>query len=326
MGVRLAAQSQALALRHWSTDEVEGRRALAYWVDTVCDRFLEMDIDSPLRDGFRARLDQVEMGAVTASFIDAETQRVHRTLAKIARTRYPVFMLLQLRAGHARLRQGGHESLLGPGECVLIDGTEPYELQCLTSTSSLALRLPEDWLKRWLPHPERVPALPFAHSGWGATLRAALSCLELQSCDQLALPASAVAEHITGLLALAVGTDSQAPPVRPRLLDELMASLRERFHEPNLSPRQVAAEHCISMRSLHYAFAAAGTTFIEQLMRLRLERAQQILSDPRLADLPVAEVAARSGFMDPSHFARRFRQRFGLAPLQFRNTAVRARH
>lgn len=321
MGVRLAAQSQP-ALRRWSTEQVEAHEALAYWVDTVCDRFLEMDIDTPLRDAFRARLDQVEMGAVTASFIDAETQQVHRTLTKIARTRYPAFMLMQLRAGHARLHQLGHESLLRPGDCVLISASEPYDLDCLQMTSALALRLPEDWLKRWLPHPERVPALPFNNAGWGAALRASLSSLELQTCEQLALPRSVVAEQIAALLTLTVGPDSQVRAARPRLLDELMDTLRERFHEPNLSPREVAAQHCISARSLHYAFAAASTTFIEQLMRLRLERAEQILCDPRLADLPVTEVAARSGFLDPSHFARRFRQRFGLPPLQFRSRAL----
>lgn len=321
MGVRLAALSQPV-LRRWSTEEVDARQALAYWVDTVCDRFLEMDIDTPLRGTFRARMDQVELGAVTVSFIDAETQQIHRTLAKIAHTRYPAFMLMQLRAGHARVRQLAHESLLACGDCILVDGNEPYHLECLQATSALVLRLPDDWLRRWLPHPERVPALPFNDAGWGAALRAALSSLTLQSCQELALPRSMVAEQIAALLALAVGASSQAPPARPSLLGELVDTLRDRFHEPNLSPREVAAAHSISTRSLHYAFAAAGTTFIEQLMRLRLKRAEEILSDPRLADLPVTEVAARSGFLDPSHFARRFRQRYDLAPLQFRNKVL----
>jgi AraC-like DNA-binding protein len=322
MGVRLA-QSPS---RRWSTEEVESRRALAYWVDTICGCFLEMEIDTPLRESFRARMEQVELGAVTASFIDAEAQQVRRTLAKIARSRVPVYMLMQLREGHARLRQLGDESLMGPGDCVLIDGSEPYDLDCPQATRALALRLPADWLKRWLPHPERVPAVPFASTGWGAALRAALSCLDWQSCDQLALPRNVLAEQLVALLTLTVGTESQVPAGRPSLFEALMASLRDRFHDPNLSPRQVAAEHRISMRTLHYAFAASGTTFIEQLMRLRLERAQVMLSDPRLADLPVAEVAARSGFLDPSHFARRFRQRFALAPLQFRQQAVAPRH
>jgi AraC family transcriptional regulator, positive regulator of tynA and feaB len=324
MGVRLAAQQQAP--RRWSTEDVEARRALAYWVDTVCDRFLEMEIDTPLRDGFRARMDQVELGAATASFIDAEAQQVRRTVAKISRSRFPVLMLMQLRSGRMRLTHYGHESQLAPGDTVLVNGSEPYELNCPQATSALVLSLPQDWLKRWLPHPERVPAVPFAPSGWGAALSTTLSCLDWQSCDQLALPRSVVGEQIAALLTLAVGPGSQLPTGRPNLIEELTATLRDRFHEPNLSPRQVAADHHISMRSLHYAFAAAGTTFIEQLMRLRLERAQELLSDPRLAELPVAEVAARSGFLDPSHFARRFRQRFAQAPQQFRQAVVQSRH
>src|SRR5579864_4434705 len=117
------------ALRHWSTDEVDPRRALAYWVDTICDRFLELEIDTPLRDGFQAQLDQVEFGPATANFLRAGVQRVHRTRSKIAAARAQVFILLQLRAGHMGFRHLGHELRLGPGECVFIDSTEPYEVR-----------------------------------------------------------------------------------------------------------------------------------------------------------------------------------------------------
>ena len=61
-------------------------------------------------------------------------------------------------------------------------------------------------------------------------------------------------------------------------------------------------------------------------MELRLARARAILSDAHLLDLPVAEVAARCGFADPSHFARRFRRQFGQSPLQFRSNLERSRH
>jgi len=310
-------RATATSARHWSTDQVEQRCALAYWVDTVCDQFLEIDIDTPLRDRFRARLDQVEFGAATLSLIEADIQRVSRTPAKIARTRYPVCVLMQLRAGHMRLKQLGRETRVSPGECVFVLGTEPYELECPQATSAVTLRLPEGWLTRWLPHPERCASRLFSGSGWSAALCAAVSSLDVASCEPLALPNSAVAEHIAALLALAAGPGSQSDP-RPDLFKALLYSLRDRLHEADLSPLALAAEHGISRRSLHYAFARAGTTFVEQLMSLRLERARELLSDPRLADVPISEVAARCGFMDPSHFARRFRQRFAQAPAQFR--------
>lgn len=316
---------EAQGPRRWSTEEVDQRRALAYWVDTVCDRFLEINIETALRDRFRARLEQVDLGAATMNLIEAESQRVLRTRAKIAHTRYPVFVLLQLRAGEVQFRQLGREAHVRPGECVFIDGTEPYELECPRATSALALRLPEAWLNRWIPHPERFAARLITGAGWSAALNAAMASLDVASCDQLALPASAVSEQIAALLSLAIGPDLSATHP-PSLFDELLRTLRDRLHEANLAPLTVAAEHRISTRSLHYAFARAGATFSGQLMQLRLERAREILSDVRLADLPVSEVAARCGFLDPSHFARRFRQRFSQAPLQFRNAAIRARH
>jgi AraC-like DNA-binding protein len=308
--------------RRWSTEDVDQRRALSYWIDTVCDRFLALDIDTPLRaHGFRARLEQMDLGIATASFLHAEPQRVHRTRAKIARSAHPVFILMQLRLGQVCLRQSGREAYVRAGECIFIDGAQPYELECPEPTQALALRLPEASLKRWIPHPECLAARLFSGSGWNSALNAALASLEVHSCEDLALPRGVVAEQITALLALAVGRDGSAAG-RPKLFNALIGTLANRLHEPYLSPADVAHAHGVSKRSLHYAFAAAGTTFTEELMRLRLEQAREILSNTRFSGLTVTEVAARCGFNEASHFARRFRQRFSQAPAQFRGTAT----
>jgi AraC-like DNA-binding protein len=47
----------------------------------------------------------------------------------------------------------------------------------------------------------------------------------------------------------------------------------------------------------------------------RLERAVDLLRRP---DLPVGEVALRTGFEDPLYFSRLFRRRYGLAPGKWR--------
>lgn len=318
---RVAVELDAQGPHRWSTEEVDPRHALAYWVDTVCDRFLELEIDTPLRDRFRARLEQAELGPATVNLVSAESQRVRRTRAKIAHSRYPVFFLLQLRAGQIVLRQLGREAHIRSGESVLIDGTEPYELVCPEATSSFAVRLPDPWLKCWLAHPESCGARVFSGAGWSAALNAALGSLEVDSLERLILPPSVVAEQIAALLALAAGGEGPAG-VRRSLYEELISTLRDRLHEPGLTPIDVARQHHVSKRSLHYAFARAGTTFNEQLMRLRLERARALLGDPRFADLPISEIAARCGFADPSHFARRFRRRFSEAPLYVRRSAT----
>jgi AraC-like DNA-binding protein len=303
---------------------VEQPEALAYWVDTVCDQFLELEIDTPVRDRFHASLDQIDLGPATANFLEADTQQVRRTRAKIARMHTPMFMLMQLRAGQVRYHQLGHEVRVGPGECVLIDCTEPYELECPHPTRAVALRLPADWLRRWIAQPERHAAQLFNGGGWSAALCAAVASLHIS--DNVALPAGEIAETIATLLKLAIGPEPEASLQPPTLFNQLLRTLRNRLHEADLSPMAVAAEHGICTRTVHYVFARACTTFVERLMELRLGRAREMLSDAHLFDLPVAEVAVRCGFSDPSHFARRFRRRFGQSPLQFRSSLSRAKH
>jgi AraC family transcriptional regulator, positive regulator of tynA and feaB len=318
-GAPMAVRLEQQAARHWSTEQVDPRHALAYWVDTICDRFLELEIDTPLRQRFQASLDQTDLGPATANFIRADIQRVRRTRAKISSMSAPLYVLLQLRVGHIEFRQLGRETRVGPGECVFIDGTEPYELECPQPTSALALRLPAQWLGRWLARPEHLAGRRFGATGWSAALCAALASLEIESCDQLALTRDQVAEQVASLLTLAVGNETPSSTAHLKLFDQLMRTLKGRFHEPDLSLTSVAAEHGISKRTLYYAFADAGTTFVHELMRLRLERARQLLSDRSLS---VTEVAVRCGFNDSSHFARRFRQQFGLAPAQLRRSAA----
>lgn len=306
---------------HWSTEQVEPRQALAYWVDMVCARFIEIDIDTPQRDRFRAHMDQVPLGPVALHFVEAEAQTIRRTHARIASSREPACVLLQLRAGHVRLRQLGREALVCPGECVLVDSTEPYVIDCPVPTGALALRLSRPWLQNWIPEPADCAARTFAGKGWSAALCAALSSLGIESASRLALPASRVAEQIAGLLALAAGPNDEAV-LRTSRLDDLMRSLRDQLHDPSLTPDSLAQQFNISKRYVHHLFAEAHTTFGEQLMRLRLERAKAILRDARCANLPIGEVAVQCGFTDPSHFARRFRLQFGQTPRDFRGTLL----
>ena len=311
--------------RHWTTDAVDPRHALAYWIDTVCDRFLALDIETRPAQAFAAALDQFELGVTTANFIQASCQRVRRTQAKIARSGEAVFVLLQLRKGHMQLAQGAGSVQVSAGQSVLINAAEPYELQCPVATSALALRLPGPWLTRWLPDPERHALHRFDSGSWNTALNAALASLDPDACDSLALPRGAVAEQLAVLLTLAIGRDATFTPDY-RLIDALRATLRERLHESDLTPLAVALQHRISLRRLHYAFADAQATFSGSLMQCRLERARELLSEPRLSSLPVAEIASRCGLPDPSHFARRFRAASGLAPLAFRVGTLGRRH
>ena len=60
---------------------------------------------------------------------------------------------------------------------------------------------------------------------------------------------------------------------------------------------------------------ATGQTPIEYLVRLRIQRAMELLNS---TDLSITEVAMEVGFNDSNYFTRQFRRILGESPRQFR--------
>ncbi|MBL7115975.1 MAG: helix-turn-helix domain-containing protein [Kiritimatiellae bacterium] len=60
---------------------------------------------------------------------------------------------------------------------------------------------------------------------------------------------------------------------------------------------------------------ATGQTPIEYLVRLRIQRAMELLSN---TDLSITEIALETGFNDSNYFTRQFRRILGESPRQFR--------
>ena len=312
------------ARRRWCTGDVDARHALAYWTDTICKSFLEIDIDARDRTNFRALLDQVDLGPAMLYVIENDTQAVRRTPARIAESRYAGYFLLQPRAGRLRFQQYGRDCCLEKGDSVLVDTSVPYQLECLEVSRSVVVRFPQEWLKNWIPAPQDLACRPLSPgSGWSAALCAVLANLEDALDGELALPGGVVADQIASLLALAAGPVARATSPGEKLFKRILGTIRDRCHEQGLSPSMVADEHGISTRYLHYLCAQSATTFGAELMRWRLESASRLLSDRRFDALSVGEIAARCGFLEPSHFSRRFRKAHGLGPMEFRTARAR---
>ncbi len=64
-----------------------------------------------------------------------------------------------------------------------------------------------------------------------------------------------------------------------------------------------------------------GKSILEYAAELRMQLALQLLIH---TDMSINEISAESGFESPSYFIRRFRHRFGAAPLQYRLQRLKA--
>jgi AraC-like DNA-binding protein len=105
-----------------------------------------------------------------------------------------------------------------------------------------------------------------------------------------------------------------------RHADKLFARVRgvieKGFAGPDFGPPEVAARTGISLRYLHKLFTQHGSTCAELIYSLRLDHAARLLG--RRESLrnaqPLSEIAYACGFRDYTHFARKFRRRFGYPP------------
>lgn len=158
-------------------------------------------------------------------------------------------------------------------------------------------------------------------------LQGYLSCLFAleKDCD-LTLATLHVRDLV--LYALGVRGDAQAlvreRGVQAARQSAVVDAIALRAGEPDLDPASVAARLGMSLRYLHKLLEPTGRSFAQHLLRQRLDRAVEMLRHQECAHLKIAEVAARSGFRDISHFNRSFRHAFGDTPYGVRVRAARA--
>jgi LacI family transcriptional regulator len=104
-------------------------------------------------------------------------------------------------------------------------------------------------------------------------------------------------------------------PLDPVWLAEALVFIRANVSK-SLTASDVSAHVGLSYPTVENAFRTMlGTTVQKEIMSVRLETAEHLLSTTRLT---VAEVAARSGFRSPQYFCLCFSRRHGISPGAFR--------
>ncbi len=316
-----AAHAPALPpLRQWTTDVVAPAARLDYWVGAICEAFLEMDCSSREAPTFGGMLQSLPVQTLSVNQVRASTQDVYRTPAGIACSRQFHFYLIGQAESAWHVRQDGRVAHLRPGDVALVDSARPYELHFPDGVNCVSLQLPRAWVGQWLAQAEvRGPRVAWRDQGWGQSLGALAVQLARDPASAQALPPALLSDHLGALLSAALEPPgSGVVPAARGLHAQLCALLQAQIDQPGLCAQGLAQQAGISLRTLHRAFAAQGSTYAGTLRHLRLVRAGELLRRPQLAHVAVAEIGQRCGFADASHFARVFQRAMGVAPAQWR--------
>lgn len=317
MAVRVAEDTSRDS--KWTSDELADGARLTAWNDLVSSSVAEMHIDTNTPQGFRAHWQRFGLGPIDINNFRTTQQSISRDSAMARRSREEVYALSYMHQGTAELTHNGVNIHVPERSFVLVNHAVPYNFQFPDGAFALTVHMRDSWLRRWVPQPETLLARAIDASGWGEPLAAVLLTVDQFGLEDAVLPRSVIADQIGAFLALINGNAANGNTLHQgELLERAKRVIRDRHDDPELTPSVIAKELGISRRYVHMIFAHAGTTFGAVLLEMRLLRASNLLKDSRYRAYRIGDVAYACGFSDPSHFARRFRERFQCGPSAFR--------
>ena len=304
----------------WSSHGLARGDAISQWRNWAANTIAPIEITVSETDTFAARWSSHGIGQLRLLLLDAPAQRiVHTGRDGSSGKATPSIQLIYARRGALKTEMGGRRFVVEPGHFVLLDNTRFYQMDMDTKHEAIDLMMPQDWLENYIPDPEALLARTISVSkGWGAPLGSLFETM-FDEIDHGPLPRQLIADQIGALLVLATGFHEPAPSRhRGHLVRRILRRIEADYSDPELTSDSVAQDLGISQRYLQALLASTGTRFVLELNAVRLDRASNLLRDPRAAGLSLGEVAYRCGFLDPGYFARLFRRRLGVAPSQWR--------
>ncbi len=102
----------------------------------------------------------------------------------------------------------------------------------------------------------------------------------------------------------------------PDLVTQVKRAIMDDLPSGTPSEEQVAAQVCVSSRTLQRRLAEDGTSFRALVLEVRRQLAEKYISDKTM---PLAEISYMLGFADTSSFSRAFKKWTGDPPAIFRS-------
>jgi AraC-like DNA-binding protein len=212
---------------------------------------------------------------------------------------------------------------LTPGEVVIWDSRVATEFNVLEPVRKRSVFFLREELEAVCPALDRLTAVGLAKRSPAVALLAA----HLEATARL-LPSldRATAFHARNatleLLAAALRPDARAGGSALRSGLHALATdyVEHHLRQRTLTPSRVATDLHVSLRSLQLAFEEHGDSVAAFIRRRRLARARADLG--RAGSGSVTEIAFRWGFVDSGHFARVFRQAYGIPPSAARRAGL----
>ncbi|WP_407116388.1 helix-turn-helix domain-containing protein [Bradyrhizobium sp. LMG 9283] len=310
----------------WNTTGMRPNEQFAYYREAICQAFMNLTPEPAAAAGFPASVEHVRLGDAAINRVSFPEHVVRRSAADIAASDRSCFYLNLKLAGRCRIQQDGREISLSPGQVGIFDSDRQFALlhDRGPQLQVASFWVPAEALRERLPASFEISAVrvsddPFVGHLIVETARTLSDGALRMTEDEGVLLFRALIE----LVAVSLSRRSRAGAAESESLADATAlalkrAIHQRLRQPGLAVADVAEAVGISERYVHKLLARSGSSFTEYVIDHRLDGAAKDLRDAAMADRAIGAIAFDWGFSDLSHFTRRFKQRFGCRPRDWR--------
>jgi AraC family transcriptional regulator, positive regulator of tynA and feaB len=314
----------------FSTDPFDPHLRYARWRETLMGHGVPLEQVRLDERPFHAKLEVANVGPLLLTRVSHGALRSEATPDLIRRNgkEGTVVVIFKL-AGLSRRSQDDRSSVQRVGDFVVLDH-RPAAHESSDGSQTLFLELPREPMEAALG-----PSRLYTSLTVGRDL--ASTALTTQFFHDLIRVRHDLDAHAGARMAQ-IGTDLIVASIAERLAKEVPRTLqgtlviqRAKAHveanlcDPTLDPPQLAAAVGVSLRRLQELFHERGQHISDWIWHRRLDVASLRLSSPACAHLSIGMVAYEHGFTSQAHFSRRFKDRYGMSPREYRDAARAAR-
>ena len=301
-----------------STDDVPEQDRLDYWQYAVGELIGGVLLKDYETENFNSGFGLSTVGDLKIGHFTGVSQTLERRSDLIKASDPDDYVVLLESSNTFNLEQNGRQRS-GHGGMVLIDVAQPYFSNHPEELDVIDVFIPRQIMERALGSARHAAGLSIdASQPSFPVITAFLRSLSLHGAKLDPANAARMSSIAVDLIASGFAEKLGQTPSRlasgAAILCRAQAYIAENLNVTGLGMSEVAATLNISIRRLHQIAADEGISLVDWMWERRLSRARTLLADPANHSLSVAAIAYECGFVDPAHFSRRFKLRFGQAP------------
>lgn len=229
---------------------------------------------------------------------------------------------------HVVLTQG-KRVVLAPGDVTVTDSATAVTMTTKEPYTTIGLTVPARLLRAHIPEPEKLVGVRFSSKAGLSKIVSYMLLMmwEYAGSDDFDEIGTELADNLLALLATSFHLSCRQPAIDDAdasvKQEKIKQAINQNLRRPDLCVGELAKQFGLSVRYIQRLFSEEDCTISRYIRMQRLEGCKKQLADPALSSRSITEIAFNWGFNSSAHFARVFKETYGINAREYRKQALK---